>query len=63
MGKLKTKIWQELCFHRYVDCQLEAKFDEGNYTFTKVCLKCGKMYTAIVPRKSIEIWERDIKKP
>lgn len=62
MGKLITRIRQKLCFHRYADCLLDAKHDEENYIFTNVCLKCGKMYTAVVPRKCIETWEREAKK-
>lgn len=63
MGKLMTKIRQKLCRHWFSDAQLKVERDAKNYIYTNVCEKCGKIYTAIVPRKSIEIWEREIKKP
>lgn len=60
--KLMTRIRQKLCRHMYSDARLKAVYNEENYTFTNVCEKCGKIYTAmIVPRKSIEIWEKENK--
>ncbi len=63
MGKLMTRIRQKLCRHMYSDARLKVKHDEENYTFTNVCEKCGKIYTAIVSRRSIETWEREAKEP
>lgn len=62
MEKLMTRIRQKLCRHMYSDARLKVVYNEENYTFTNVCEKCGKIYTAtIVPRKSIEIWEKENK--
>lgn len=62
MGKLMTRIRQKLCRHMYSDARLKVVHNEENYTFTNVCEKCGKIYyTTIVPRKSIEILEKENK--
>ena len=61
MGKLMTRIRQKLCRHRYSDARLKVEHDAENYIYANVCEKCGKIYTAIVPRKSIEIWETEDK--
>lgn len=61
MGKLIQAIRQKLCRHWFSDARLKVEHNAGNYIYTNVCEKCGKIYTAIVPRKSIEIWETEDK--
>lgn len=63
MGEVMRIIQQTLCSHRYADARLKVEHDAENYIYTNVCEKCGKIYTAIVPRRSIETWEREAKKP
>lgn len=61
MGGLITKLRQKLCFHRFSDALLDVKHDEKNYTFTNVCVKCGRIYHYVLPRECIDIWEREAK--
>lgn len=54
LEELGLRIRQKLCRHCFAMGQAETKRDDYYYTFTHVCVKCGKNYVVKIPRDFID---------
>lgn len=54
LEELGLHIRQKLCRHCFAAGEIKTESDDRYYTFTHVCVKCGKNFIVKIPRDYID---------